>query len=46
MLRFLQQLDSGSGDYTLHRHQASEPTLKEFRQFTSTISMPKPTPSP
>jgi len=34
MLRFLQQLEVGSGDYMLERYQASEPTLEEFRQFT------------
>lgn len=45
MLRFLQQLEIGSGDYTLERHQTSEPTLEEFRQFTTTVSMPKPTSS-
>lgn len=45
MLRFLQQLDIGSGDYTLERHQASEPTLAEFQQFTSTVSTPKSIPS-
>jgi exopolyphosphatase/pppGpp-phosphohydrolase len=37
-LRFLQQLDIGSGDYTLERHQVSELTLKEFQEFTSTRS--------
>lgn len=36
MLRFLQQLDVGTGNYTQERHQASEPTLEEFRQFTTT----------
>ncbi|MCU0527856.1 MAG: hypothetical protein MUF72_23930 [Elainella sp. Prado103] len=45
MLRFLHQLEIGSGDYTLERHQASEPTLEEFRQFTNTVSTPKSTPS-
>ncbi len=35
MLRFLQQLDAGSGDYTQERHQTNEPTLEEFRQFTA-----------
>ncbi len=45
MLRFLQQLEVGSGDYTLERHQSSEPTLEEFRQFTHTVAMPKSTPS-
>lgn len=34
MLRFLQQLDVGTGDYTKERHQGSEPTLEEFRQFS------------
>lgn len=34
MLRFLQQLDVGTGNYTQERHQAGEPTLEEFRQFT------------
>lgn len=45
MLRFLQQLEIGSGDYTLERHQVSEPTLEEFRQFTHTATIPKSTPS-
>jgi hypothetical protein len=45
MLRFLQQLDIGSSDYTLERHQTSEPTLEEFRQFTNTVSTPRSTPS-
>jgi len=45
MLRFLQQLEISSGNYTLERHQASEPTLAEFRQFTSTVSTPKSIPS-
>ncbi len=45
MLRFLQQLEIGSGDYTLKRHQASEPTLEEFRQFANTASTPKSTTS-
>lgn len=34
MLRFLQQLEIGNGDYTQERYQSSEPTLEEFRQFT------------
>lgn len=34
MLRFLQQLDVGSGDYTLERQQAPEPTLEKFQAFT------------
>ena len=38
MLRFLQQLDAGSGDYTQERHQTSEPTLEEFRQFTASTN--------
>ncbi|MBP0031250.1 hypothetical protein [Roseofilum sp. Guam] len=45
MLRFLQQLEVGSGDYTLERHQASVPTLEEFQQFTHTDSKPKSTTS-
>jgi hypothetical protein len=36
MLRFLQQLEMSTGDYTLERHQSSEPTLEEFQQFRST----------
>ncbi|MBP0013423.1 MAG: hypothetical protein J7545_14690 [Roseofilum sp. SBFL] len=40
MLRFLQQLEVGSGDYTLERHQASVPTLEEFQQFTHTVYKP------
>lgn len=32
-LRFLQQLDIGSGDYTKERHGAKEPTLEDFQQF-------------
>jgi hypothetical protein len=35
MLRFLQQLEIGSGDYTLERQQSSELILDEFRQFHS-----------
>ncbi|NEP63171.1 MAG: hypothetical protein F6K31_40730 [Symploca sp. SIO2G7] len=35
MLRFLQQLDVGTGNHTQERHQASEPTLEEFQQFTA-----------
>ncbi|MGA7936328.1 MAG: hypothetical protein WCA35_22430 [Kovacikia sp.] len=38
MLRFLQQLDIGSGNYTLERQNLSEPTLDEFREFIQ----PKP----
>lgn len=34
MLRFLQQLDTGSGNYTQERQHHSEPTLDEFRAFT------------
>ena len=38
MLRFLQQLEVGIGDYTLEREERREPTLEEFRQFvTETI---------
>ncbi|ASC71108.1 hypothetical protein XM38_020580 [Halomicronema hongdechloris C2206] len=33
MLRFLQQLDIGSGDYTLERQQIPDPTLEEFQVF-------------
>ncbi len=33
MLRFLQQLDIGSGDYTKERPQYLEPTLEEFQAF-------------
>jgi hypothetical protein len=36
MLRFLQQLEMSTGDYTLERHQSSEPTLEEFQRFRST----------
>jgi hypothetical protein len=36
MLRFLQQLEMSTGDYTLERHQSSEPTLEEFQQFRDT----------
>jgi hypothetical protein len=35
MLRFLQQLEISSSDYTLERHQYTEPTLEEFQQFRS-----------
>lgn len=45
MVRFLQQLEIGSGDYTLERHQASEPTLEEFQHFTHTTSAQQSTPS-
>lgn len=31
MLRFLQQLEIGSGNYTRDRHQVSEPTIEEFQ---------------
>lgn len=34
-LRFLQQLDIGSGDYTKERHEADKPTLENFRQFVT-----------
>jgi hypothetical protein len=36
MLRFLQQLEMSTGDYTLERSQSSEPTLEEFQQFRDT----------
>jgi hypothetical protein len=36
MLRFLQQLEMGTGDYTLERYQFSEPILEEFQQLRST----------
>ena len=32
-LRFLQQLDIGSGDYTKERQETSEPTLQDFQKF-------------
>jgi hypothetical protein len=34
MLRFIQQLDAGTSDYTQGRHNA-EPTLEDFKQFTA-----------
>lgn len=34
-LRFLQQLDAGTGDYTQERQQASQPTLEGFRRFVA-----------
>jgi hypothetical protein len=34
MLRFLQQLDAGTGDYTQERHH-DEPTFEDFQQFTA-----------
>jgi hypothetical protein len=33
MLRFLQQLEISTGDYTLERHQSDQPILEEFQQF-------------
>ena len=42
MLRFLQQLDVGTGNYTEERHYAGEPTLEEFQQFVSTQHIETP----
>lgn len=39
MLRFLQQLDIGKGDYTQERHSLIEPTLEEYQQFISSVSL-------
>ncbi len=33
MLRFLQQFDAGSGDYTTEKYQLDEPTLDDFKTF-------------
>lgn len=33
MLRFLQELDAGSGDYTKEKYQLEEPTFEEFEEF-------------
>lgn len=33
MLRFLQQFDTGYGDYTQERHGQNEPTMAEFKGF-------------
>ncbi|MDJ0517443.1 MAG: hypothetical protein QNJ74_14725 [Trichodesmium sp. MO_231.B1] len=33
MLRFIQELDAGSGDYTKEKYQLEEPTLEEFEEF-------------
>lgn len=35
MLRFIQQLDAGTGDYTQERQHTSEPTFEELQQFTA-----------
>jgi hypothetical protein len=41
MLRFLQQLDIGSGNYTQERYQRNEPTLDDYQQFiTTSLSQP------
>ncbi|GGA17164.1 HEAT repeat domain-containing protein [Okeania sp. KiyG1] len=33
MLRFLQEIDAGSGDYTKEKYQLEEPTFEEFEEF-------------
>ncbi len=33
MLRFIQQLETGSGDYPRDRDQFTEPSFEELRQF-------------
>ncbi|NEP82084.1 MAG: hypothetical protein F6K39_30435 [Okeania sp. SIO3B3] len=33
MLRFLQELDVGSGDYTKEKYQLEEPTFEDFEEF-------------
>ncbi|NEO52265.1 MAG: HEAT repeat domain-containing protein [Okeania sp. SIO3B5] len=33
MLRFIQELDAGSGDYTKEKYQLEEPTFEEFEEF-------------
>jgi hypothetical protein len=33
MLKFLQQMEAGYGDYTNERYQLKEPTLEEFKAF-------------
>ncbi len=33
MLRFLQKIDAGSGDYTKEKYQLYEPTFEEFEEF-------------
>ena len=38
MLRFLQQLDVGKGDYTKERHNAIKPTLEEYEQFLAILT--------
>lgn len=35
MLRFMQQLDVGSGDYTQDRYQSDDPTFEESRDYVS-----------
>ena len=43
MLRFSQQIETGSGDDTRDRDQFTEPTFEEFRQFLDTATQPKAT---
>ena len=38
MLRFLQQLDIGNGNYTQERHQSIEPTLDDYQQFVTAFT--------
>ena len=38
MLRFLQQLDIGHGNYTQERHQSIEPTLDDYQQFVTAFT--------
>lgn len=45
MLRFMQQLDVGSGDYTQERYQSDDPTFEEFRDYVSTDSLTQIPPS-
>ncbi len=33
MLRFIQELDAGSGDYTKEKYQLEEPKFEEFEEF-------------
>jgi len=37
MLRFLQQLDIGNGNYTQERHQSPEPTFDDYQQFLTNV---------
>lgn len=37
MLRFLQQLELGKGDYTKERHRSIQPTLDDYQQFIKTL---------